>query len=306
MLYLSVFILICVLSNNVGACPYYQTIGGTRVDYTTFEGAYNVAKVNGIPIRVCDQAKIESNENVPIISDPITVIGDVSDHRAHWSVEASNLTSVFFVTANNVVFQDIQFVFENTMIEVRDNGYVFLDHVRFWFGQVGVNVATNEGVGGDFLGMEGDHTVFLSVGIAVLIDRGDVICIDCDIINPREGGYIARAGSAFSRVTTFDNTFVDTVIPFGVQSQAGRPIIEAELSDQFIDEASIVNCRTYPDSCATFGGSGGGSSTSKNNGFTTRDIIFALIVGLCIFTIFVSLIAIVVQKKRKDENVIIR
>jgi len=288
-----------LLAGAACGCPYYQTVGEDRVDFGTFAAAYDVARVNALPIHVCDAASIEADEFVPVISDPITVVGDVSDHRAHWTVEASNLTTVLVVTANNVVFRDLQFVFENTMMEVQDNGYVFLDHVHFLFGQVGVRVATNEGVG-DFLGMEGDHAIFLSVGIAVLVERGDVICHDCDILYPRDGGYVTRAGSAFERIATTYNTIVDAAVPFGVQSQEGRPIIAATLTDEYINDAAIINCRTYPDSCTTFG-SGGGTST--NDGFTTRDIVFIAIFVVAFLSIFIALLAVVVQKKRRDEYV---
>lgn len=294
-------ILIIIVSQKTQACPYYQKTMPEWTTYDTFADVYAAAVGNDLPIWVCDKAKIEVGEEVPVIAESISIFGEITDHRAHWTAEDVNMTTVFVITADNVVFKDFQLAFVNTAIEVRAGGYVNMDHVRLWFGDTGVYVNTN-GAGGT--GLEGDHVHFLDVGIGVLIQAGDVICIDCNFENPRNASYVARLSTNFDRLTQFDNTFVDSVIPFGVQSNPTSLIVGATLSAAFVDESSLINCRTYPDSCATFGSAGG--SGGNNDGFTVRDIIFIVVFVLAFLVVIAALLATVVQKRRYVENVVIR
>lgn len=299
----AVIILLVILARRGRGCPYYQKTLPEQTTYSTFAAVYAAAVGNDLPIWVCDQAKIEVGEEVPVIAESISIFGEITDHRAHWTVEDANITTVFVITADNVVFRDFQLAFDNTAIEVRTGGYVFLDHVRLWFGQTGIYVNTN-GAGGT--GMEGDHVNFISTGIGVLIKAGDVICIDCNFENPRNASYVARSSMNFDRVTTFDNTFVDSIIPFGVQTNPTGDILPAILSAQFVDESALINCRTYPDSCATFGSGSGNGGSGNGDGFTTRDIVFVTVLVVAILAIVLGLLATVVQKQRYVENVVIR
>lgn len=293
------------------ACPFYQLVP-TRVNYTTFKAAYEGATIDsevvtfGIPVRVCDGAQIGEDEETVVITNPVEVIGDISETtgRAKWTVENPTLNPIIAVLADSAIFRDIQFIFETTMFTVEGAGYLYIDHVRFWFGEVAIRVDTNGNPG---TGTEIDHGVFFSVGRAVQMLSTEVICIDCRMINILDGAFVATDAVLIRSIISTDNTFTDVAKPFAIQGDPGGPITQAELSQAYIDKTDLINCRTYPDSTVTFGASSGTSSKNcRNVGFNLRDILFLVFFGLGLLLVYVVVIITFSKNNTVYENIIYR
>lgn len=289
-----------LLADSAAACPFYQLQPG-RVNYTTWSDAYAAAVGNAIPVRVCDQAQIGATETPPAITAPVVVIGDTSPQRACWSVENLGLAEVFAVESPGVIFEDVQLYFNATLFAVRGAGHLTLTRSRLWFGQIGVDVATTGAPG---TGLAGDHVKFMSVGYGVVTTAGEVECVDCWFINPRNASYVARTGAQLDVVVPLDNAFQDSAVPFGLQDAPGAPIFAAVVTTAYRDRNQILSCRNYPDSCVNFGSGGGDANNCK--GFTMRDWVFISLFAIAFLTIFVGLIAVVVGKREYVENVIFR
>ena len=241
------------------ACPFYQNLA-PRVNYTTVGAALTAAFVNGVPVRVCDQAKILANETVPEIAQSVAVIGDVAGaSRAYLTVEDLALSPVFAVTADSATFIDLHIVFKNQLFAVAGGGQLHLDHVRLYFGEVPVELAL--AAPGD-TGLIGDHVQFVSTGVAVVRTAGELSCVDCDLVTLRDAGFVSRSGD-FDGINTPDLTAVDVPVPYALQAAPGSPFIKVDVSEDYVDEISIINCKTYPETCPTadpaFGAGGGGN-----------------------------------------------
>jgi hypothetical protein len=301
---LTILIFFVFASSTANACPFYQ-LTAPRTNYTTIGAALTEAFSNGLPVRVCDVAKIKVNETIPVISQSVSVIGDVGTSRAYLTVEDLSLSPVFVITADSVTFQDLNIINQNTLFSVQGTGFLLLQHVRVWFGKLGVSVNVASTIS-HTTGVEADHTMFISSGVGILQVAGDVLCRDCDVVDARDAAFITRT-SNFNTFLTEDCVFVNVLIPYASQTMVDGPLIRVDVSEKFVDEASIINCKTYPEECpsAEFGAGGGGGGGGGSSQSDLSIILWGTLIAVCVLTVIVMLIVTLSREDNFMTNFIV-
>lgn len=291
------FILTAIAARMCYGCPYYKvdTLGmiETRTNYSTFEEAYFGATSSGVAVHVCHGAIVAETETLPVLTQPVVIVGDSGGEVPIWAFENTDLEPLILVQSNGVVLRDLRIEFKNTLMLITGPGHVTIEYVTFFGGETPLIFETDET--GD-TGMTGDHVFFYSTGVAMYMVAFDTIsCVDCHIYNARTGGYVTQDIAMFDNLVTQYNVLVDVLVPFGTRASLTSAVFAVTLSPEYIARADLINARTYPTSSDPTFGSGGSSSGSPSkrdcSGLSTKGIVYSTLFGLTLLGVIFALAA---------------
>jgi hypothetical protein len=85
------------------------------------------------------------------------------------------------------------------------------------------------------------------------------------------------------------------------------PLIRVDVSEKFVDEASIINCKTYPEECpsAEFGAGGGGGGGGGSSQSDLSIILWGTLIAVCVLTVIVMLIVTLSREDNFMTNFIV-
>lgn len=299
------FILFAIASAQ-NVTTYWYMLNPGVYNFSNYTIAYQTTQLLGLPLHARDGAIITANDTIPAITGTFTLIGDTSGNINAFVTIESAQTPVFTLNAGaDVYMRNLQFAFNGTLFNPRQNSFLRLSFVNMWIGTIGVMIQTNSGPG---VGMVADHLQCMNLAVCILYLSGSTAnCSDCRFMNPRVSpvSVSSTAQSSLLGLSIINSVWINTQFFIYAQASPQAVPVQYPLASNWGYLNNNIIARTYAQDCIPPSQSqtpsfkaGGGipnggcpvceSNANQFGGPTIWQIIFLVLIGIT----FIALVTI--------------
>jgi hypothetical protein len=250
------FLLLLASARAQNATTFWYMLNPGVYNFSNYTIAYKTTQALSLPLHARDGATIYANDTVPAITTTFTLIGDVNNGIGAFVTIEILQSPIFFISgAADVYMRNLQFTFNNTLFNTRDNSLLTLSSVNIWLGAIGIVVQNNAGPG---IGLLADHFQCMNTRICLLYLGGSTAtCTDCRFMNARPyTGTVtsavavsSTAQSAINGLTIKNSLWINTQFFLYAQSSPQAVPVSYPLPTNWGFINNNVIARTYEQDC---------------------------------------------------------